>query len=272
MSIKRILSQVLVVTLSLSAALVASGCRGKLKLIDHVTFQPSDNLESVKVKLVFTDRIQTSLSGAFTVGDYGYLFVNPFTPTQAFEVGFSLDTDIVNDQHYVQLEPTEVFPNGIPMGLGHGLVQIQSPQPISSKFDLYGYVDVLHQSWLGTAAIFNFINDQYFPNELAVSQIFMRDEDGKPGVIASVFGPSVDASGNVKRAGGIAVLANVRQLLGKGLLGSSGHPVTLRPEATLPMVTGPRAAEYRGNYKKLRALESSLVRAFNSQNAPTSLQ
>jgi hypothetical protein len=266
------MSQAAVVTLCISAALMAGGCKSKFKLVDHVLFQPSDNLESVKVTLVFTDRIQTSVSGAFTVGDYGYLFVNPFTPTQAFEVGFSLDTDIVNDQHYVQLQPTEVFPNGIPMGLGYGLVQVQSPTPISSKFDLYGYVDVLHQSWLGAAAIFSFINDQYFPNDLAVSQVFLRDDEGNPGVIASVFGPSVDHAGNVKRAGGIALLANVKQLLAEGKLGSPGHPASYRPEATMPLVTGSRAGEYRGNVKKLRGLESSLIRAFNSQNAPALLQ
>jgi hypothetical protein len=268
MSFKRYgwLSKVAILAMSLSTAVLTSGCPGKFKLIDHVTFTPSDNLESVKVSLVFTNRIQTNVSGAFTVGDYGYLFVNPFTPTQPFEVGFSLDTDIVNDQHYAQLNPTEVFPNGLPIGLGYALVQIQAESPISSKFDLYGYVDVLHTSWLGTAAIFSFINDQYFPNDLSISQVFLRNGEGKPGVIASVFGPSVDNAGNMSRAGGIAVLANVRQLLEGGQL-RPGQSVTFYPEATMPMVTGGRAGEYRGNARKLRALESNLVRAFNSQAA-----
>jgi hypothetical protein len=252
-----------VIVLSVTAALLAGGCRGKFKLIERVAFTPSQNLESVKVSLVFTPRIQTSISGAFAAGSYGYLFVNPYTSSQPFEVGFSLDTDIVNDQDYAQIAPTEVFPNGVPMGIGHALVQIQAADPVSSKFDLYGYVDVLERDWLGSAAIFSFINDQYFPNDLAISQVFLRNDEGKPGVIASVFGPTVDHAGGVKRAGGIALLANVRQLIAGGYL-KPGRTVSYRPEATLPLVTGARAGEYHGNYRKLRALESQLVRAFNS--------
>lgn len=260
------LARFAVVALVANAALLAGGCRGGFKLIDSVVFEPSATLESVKVSLLFTQRIQTNLSGAFTVGEYGYIFVNPYTPTAPFEVGFALDTDIVNNQDYAQIDPTEVFPNGVPMGIGHPLVQIKSPNPVSSKFDLYGYVDVLEKDWLGSAAIFNFINDQYFPNGLTISQVFARDDEGNPGVIASVFGPTFGGSGQVARAGGIALLANVRQLLDEGKLGSPGHPVRYYAEK-FPIVSGPRAAEFQGRYKKLRAVESNLVRAFNAQQA-----
>ena len=94
-------------------------------------------------------------------------------------------------------------------------------------------------------------------------QVFLRDSAGDPGVIASVFGPTVDASGKMTQAGGIALLANVRQLITGHAIGAGAHEVTYRPEP-LPIVSGPRAAEYEGQYGKLRGLESNLVRAFNS--------
>ena len=205
------------------------------------------------MSLVFANTIQTTRCRVPVVGDYGYLFVDPYTPAQNFEVGFSLDTAIVNDQQYVHLAPTEVFPDGTPIGVGYGLVQVQAASPVSSKFDLYGYVDVLHRSWLGAAAIFSFLNnDQYFPSGLNISQVFLRDSAGDPGVIATVFGPTVDISGHTTRAGGIAVLANFKQLLASGSLGRPGHPAFLRPEATLPRVEGRRAGEYRGKPAKLQ--------------------
>lgn len=253
-----------VVVLSVFSAAIASGCNPTFNLIDHVSFQPSANLESVRVSLVFANTIETNLSGSFTIGDYGFLFVNPYTPSEPFEVGFSLDTNIVNDQNYVKLTPTEVLPNGLPIGISYGLAQIQGETPVSSQFDLYGYVDVLHQSWLGAAALFGFINNQYFPNGLSISQVFLRNAAGAPGVIASVFGPTVDGAGKVIRAGGIAVFANVKQLIASGAVGASARRVTYRPEP-IPFVSGPRAAEYEGRYTKLRGLEANLVRAFNQK-------
>jgi hypothetical protein len=248
--------------LAVIVALVFTGCKANFQLIDHVSFLPSDNLEVVRVSLVFTNNIKSDLAGGFTLKDYGFLFINPYTPSEPFEVGFSLNTKIVNDQDYIKLAPTEVLPNGVSIGLDYALVEIHAPQPISSKFDIYGYVDVLHTAWLGAAGIFTFINDQYFPNDLSISQVFLRDTQGKPGVMASVFGPSANADGSVKRAGGIAVFANVRQLLDHHAMGRGAQALTLRPEP-IPFVAGPRAREYNGNYKKLRMIESNLVRAMN---------
>ncbi len=247
--------------LALGAAAASGGCNGNVSIIDHVAFQPSADLQTVSLSLVFANTIQTNLAGSFTVADYGYLFVDPYTPTAPFEVGFALNTAIFNDQNYVKFTPTQQLPNGLPIGVGYALAQIQGASPISSQFDLYGYVDILHQSWLGTAAIFSFINNQYFPNGLSISQVFLRDSAGDPGVIASVFGPTVDGSGNMIRAGGIAVFANVRQLIANHV---TTQPLILRPEL-LPIVDGPRAPEYQGNYRKLRSLEANLIRAFNQK-------
>jgi hypothetical protein len=244
---------------------VLSGCNGKdLKIIDHVSFKPSDNLETVRVSLVFQNNIQAELSGGLYIKDYGMVFVNPYTSAEPFEVGFSLNTKVFNDQDYVKLTPTDVLPNGLPMGLGYPVAEIKGAKPISSQFDLYGYVDVLHTSWLGAAAIFGFINNQYFPDGLSISQVFLRDASGNPGVIASVFGPTLKPDGSMARAGGIALFANVRQLIAHHAIGENAQELTLRPEL-LPVISGPRAPEYEGNYKKLRGLEGSLVKAFNSR-------
>lgn len=256
-------ASLITIALSIGTAALVSGCNVNLNLIDHVVFTPSSNLETVTVGLVFTNTIQTTLSGSYEIGDYGYLFVDPYTPAAPFELGFTLNTNIVNDQNYVKLTPTEVLPNGLPIGLTYALVQIQDEHPISSAFDLYGYVDVLHQSWLGAAAMFSFINNQYFPNGLSISEVFLRDSAGNPGVIASVFGPVVNASGTMTQAGGIALFANVKQLITEGVTSPSAKPLILRPEA-MPILAGPRAAEYNGQYTKLRGLESNLVRAFNT--------
>jgi hypothetical protein len=238
-------------------AISATACKGRTALIDHVTFEPSANLETIKVSLVFSNNVQTDLAGGFALKDYGYLFVNPFTTAAPFEVGFNLNTSIVSDQDYVSIQPTEVLPNGAPIGLDHALVEIKSPAPVSSKFDIYGYVDVSKQEWLGTAAIFSFINDKYFPNGLALNQSFLRDAQGIPSIMASVFGPSLSADGTVKRAGGIALFANVKRLI-------SGHQPTVIYANELPVAIGENAAQYQSP-KAMMALENSLVRAFNSK-------
>ncbi len=206
------------------------GCKEQNKIIEKVTFKPSENLEVVRISLVFTPRIQSDLAGGFAIKHYGYLFINPYTASQRFEIGFDLNTAIVNEQDYLHLSPTTVLPNGMPIGLPHAVVEIRSPDPISPKFDLYGYVDVLHQEWLGIATMFGFVNDQYFPPGLSVNQAFLQDDQGRPGVIASVFGPTVAGDGSLVRNGGIALFANVKRLIDQ--LGREGGE--LYPKDELP--------------------------------------
>jgi hypothetical protein len=241
--------------------LFLSGCKQDMKFIDHVTFKPADNLETVRISLVFTDKIKSDLAGGYPVKDYGFLFINPYTPTQPFEVGFDLNTAIVNDQDYIKLTPTEVLPNGLPIGLPNAIVQIQAPHEISPQFDLYGYVDVLHASWLGVAPIFTFLSDKYFPAGISVSQVFMRDDQGRPGILAAIFGPTLNDDGSLKRAGGIAVFANVRQLLAHHSL-VKGQTENFYPEPGVT-ISGPASAEYEGRPDKMFLLQRKLIRAFN---------
>ncbi|MGK5087975.1 hypothetical protein WDW86_10485 [Bdellovibrionota bacterium FG-2] len=252
---------VLFICLAVASAAVMSGCKYKSSIIQKATFQVSENLETVRVSLVFTDKIKSDLAGGFTLKDYGYLFINPFTQAQPFEIGFSLNTSIVNDQDYISLTPTMVLPNGVPIGIPYGLVEIRSPNPISPKFDIFGYVDVLHANWVGVAAMFGFLNDEYFPEGLTVSQAFLNDGAGHAGIIASVFGPTLKADGTLQRAGGIAVFANIRQLINQGQ-NYRGKPIDAKPLPKL-YIQGPNAASYEHNGVKLQQLENNLVRGMN---------
>ena len=211
----------------LSLVVGTAGCNPQ-SLISKVTVAISQNLETVTVTLLFAPQIQETLAGSVAIKDYGDIFVNPSTTTAPFEIGFALNTKIVNDQDYVHLAPTEVLPNGFPIGIGYPVVQIQSVTPISTQFDLYAYVDVSKFSWLGVASIFNFLNDKNFPAGLTISQGFQNDSQGNPEILASVFGPELNPDGTMKVAGGIAVFANVRELVASGL--TPGHPLILTPK------------------------------------------
>ena len=253
--------------LALAFAVAGSGCKGNNALIEKVTFKPSDNLEVVRVSLVFTSRIQSDLAGGFSLKDYGYLFVNPYTPSQPFEIGFDLNTSIVNDQDYVKLSPTEVLPNGIPIGLPNAVVEVRAASPISPKFDLYGYVDVLKLNWIGVAAMFGFLDDKYFPAGLSLSQAFMRDNQGRPGIIGSVFGPTVGNDGTLIRNGGIALFANVRQLIsqiGGGI--PAGETFEFYSDGTVE-VSGQGADALRANPARLRAIQNRLIEGFSQQKS-----
>ena len=214
------------------AAIVAAfSCLGcKQNLIDHVTFQPSSNLEVVRVSIVFTQNVKSQLSGIYDLKNYGELFANPWTTTEPFEVGFDLNTAIVNDQNYIKLSPTNLLANGVPIGINATVVQIQDPKPINPQFDLYGYVDVLHGEWLGVAAMFTYLNDQNFPAGLTLTQTFSPDKQGVPRILADVFGPTVNSDGTLARAGGIAMFANVKELVLQQIGASVFYPET---EATI---------------------------------------
>ncbi|HLD99721.1 MAG TPA: hypothetical protein VJB59_05645 [Bdellovibrionota bacterium] len=247
---------------AIAAMVFSTGC--KPKWIDHVAFKPSDDFKTARVSLVFKDNIQTNMAGVFQIKDYGYIFVNPYTPAQRFEVGFDLNLDIVTDQDYVSITPTEYLPNGVPLGVGYPLVELRSPEPISTSFDAFGYVDVSHAKWLGVATMFKFLNDEYFPQGLTISQVFEVDAANRPAVIASVFGPTLNADGTLKRAGGIALLANVRQLIEQNRV-SPGRESKFFPKGKLHF-SGPAAAKYEGRIDKLLKIEKKLMKGFNSQN------
>lgn len=245
----------------ISLTLVAvPGCKVKQsKIIDKVTFKPSQNLETARVSLVFGEQVKTDLAGGFTIMDYGYLFVSPYTSTQRFEIGFDMNLGIFYEQDYVGVAPTTLLPNGMPIGLPNAVVQLSGPSPISPKFDLFGYVDIYGQSWLGVAMMFQFLNNDYFPAGLSISQSFLPNDQGLPGMIASVFGASLNPDGSIRRNGGIAYFANVRQLIDQfGRDAVNG----IEGEAEALSVEGSNAEYYNNNPEALSKLEDNLIRGF----------
>ncbi|OFZ81395.1 MAG: hypothetical protein A2583_05840 [Bdellovibrionales bacterium RIFOXYD1_FULL_53_11] len=240
------------------AALMAIGLGGckKQTIIDHVSVVPSDDLMNMSLSLVFADNIQTTMSGDITT-PYGNFFMIPYATTQPFEIGFNLDMSIFYDQEYVGLTPTTMLPNGTPIGIPYPVIEIKKPTPIHEKFDIYGYVDIGHYSWIGVAAIFSFMNDKYFPAGLSVSQVFLRNDLGQPAILASVFGPTLNPDNTIKVAGGISVFANVKQLIEE----YGAEPMNFKAEHRAKAI-GPNAGRLR-NPGEWRRIESKLVEGFN---------
>jgi len=261
----KVFHRVWIGSVALGLAIGVLGCKRENRLIERVSVQPSTNLEVIRIALEFNKRnVQATFAGGFPIKNYGYLFINPFTGQQPFEVGFDLNTAIVNDQDYVRLTPTTVLPNGVPIGLPYAIVEVKGVSPINPNFDAYAYIDVLHKSWLGAAGIFSFINDRFFPSGLAFTQVFMRDDQGRPGVLASVFGPELHPDGTLKRAGGIAVLANVKQLLQRqkamGLSRTQSFDLIAEPGIYLQ---GPAAKAWKGRTNEIRRIESQIIQGLN---------
>ena len=245
------------VAIAAALTVLATGCFRPQQLIEKVNVQPSDDLQTIRVSLVFGQSIKSDFGGRFALKTYGELFIQPYSATQPFEAGFDMNFSVFNEQDYLELTPTNLLPNGMPIGLPNPVVEIRGVNPISPKFDLIGYVDILNKAWLGAATMFGFISDQYFPPGLSISQVFLRDGQGNPGVLASVFGPTLNGDGSLKRAGGIALFANVKQLIKQ--FGRNG--VTLYPE-TQAYANGYQSTKYRGRPDRMLKLERQVVKGF----------
>ena len=247
----------LLITLT-ALTLLGSGCNNQV--IDHAAFQISPDLKNVSVALVFANTIQANLSGTFPIKNYGDLFVQPWTATQPFELGFSLNTAVASDNEYIHLTPTSYLPNGVPLGIPYPIVEIQAASPISSTFDLSGYVDVANQAWFGAAATFSFITDKSFPPGMAITGAFAQNAAGNPGILAYVFGASLNTNGTLKRPGGIAVLANVKQLAGISAEHGGGI-IDVKPDKVVQL-SGAHAEDYQ-NDEAIMELQRKFIDGLN---------
>jgi xanthosine utilization system XapX-like protein len=242
--------------------LALMGCKSQQSnMIEKVTYRPSDDLQTITVSLLFKEDVQSNMDGEIYT-DYGVFFMKPYSIDEHFQIGFELDMDIFYDQEYVGLSPVMTLPNGLPIGIPYPVVEVKSPTPIDPKFDMYGYVDVGHLSWLGVSTMFNFMNDENFPADLAITSVFLRDNEGKPGIIASVFGPSLAQDGTLIRSGGISLFANVRQLIKQWIDSGRSAEISVYPENKKPRVFGRNAKRF-GSPFALRALEKKLIRGLN---------
>lgn len=241
----------LVMTLLVTLSITIFGC-GDMKIIDRARFQFSDNLEIAQFSLVFTNEVRGQFGGAFALKEYGDLFVNPWTENAPFEVGFNLNwTTIVNEQDYINLQPTLVLPNGEPTDLGP-VVEVRPEQPINRSFDIYGYVDVADRSWLGIAVILNAFTSDILPSEISLRNVFMRDSAGNPVVFAKVFGPTEN------RPGGFAAFANIRYLAENRI-----SRIDLAPGGDVSL-QGKNAEYYRSHPDLLKKLQDNVIQLFNT--------
>ncbi|OFZ20441.1 MAG: hypothetical protein A2X94_10520 [Bdellovibrionales bacterium GWB1_55_8] len=239
-------------------ALAGTGC--SKGMIDRVVVTPSATFDSVRVALFFKQDVQVLLAGTVPFNGYGFIYMNPSTPSSPFEMGFDFKTSISSDPGYVELTPTLYLPNGAPIGLTYPVVEIKGTQPISPNFDLYGYVDVEKHAWFGTAAVFGMSENTEIPLGMTITQVFRRDQTGAPALFASVYGPTVGTSGEVKRAGGIAVFANIDYL--RTSMGQGAE--TYLPERNVIVTESGEEIQSRNlSKRKLRRFERSMIREAN---------
>lgn len=240
----------------------ATGC-GKSLLAD-VGFAVEPNLETAKVQLNFSDRVQSDLGGSFDIvsngRNYGTIEVQPSTPSTPFNVGFRVNLDIVNDQDFAKLEPVLDLPSGQPIpvpNLNRAFAKVALKNEVSPKFDVYAYVDVVGKEWVGLALTLKFLNNKYFPAGLSVSKGFIKGRDGSNRTIGAVFGPKVDENGNLAVPGGIALFANVRGLLTDGRAGSA--PTGLDGGEKFYIFQGPGATHYNTHPEDAEKLSETFI-------------
>jgi hypothetical protein len=204
----------LMLVFSTICLLWSTGCdQEQFRFIRKISVEMSDNLESITLMMDFAPRVQFNLPGEFPVGKWGSVFLNAPTSQNPFQVGFRLNTSIFRDNDILHLQPISTFPNGVqfPRTIETALVQISGATPINDQIDIYGYVDIARQRWLGIAVMLKFV-DQTFPAGLAFSQEFFPNTQGKPAAVASVFGPKVQNS-RVTIPGGFALMGDISRLL-----------------------------------------------------------
>ena len=256
-------------TFAMLAFLPGFSCK-QASVIDGVAFKIDPNVQTAKVQLNFSSEVESDLGGTFDVKsgdrDYGTLEVEPSTSESPFNVGFRLNLEIVNDPAFnklVQLNPVLDLPSGQPIpipNLNRAFAQVKMVNEINPNFDIYAYIDAANngREWVGVAMTLKFLNNKYFPAGLSVSKQFLKDSAGRARAVGAVFGPKVDNNGNLVKAGGIALFANLKALIAGGKLegGDKG--------SKLYIFDGPLAPYYEQNPKaafQLNQAFKTLMRA-----------
>lgn len=237
-------------TLAVVALALAVGCKKvSFSIIKGVGIEVPPNLESVKVRMDFSSDVQSDIGGVFPIKDYGQIELEPSTPTNPFNIGFRLNTSVFNEQDFVDLQAVTTLPSGqpFPFIVDRALVQVKVKEQISSKFDIYMFVDVMKAEWLGVALTLKFLDNKNFPVGLAVAQQFVPGKDGYARVAGEIFGPKVDEAGNLAVPGGIAVFANVRGLINDARTASTTNMLIYDGAQRPFLFDGPSAPHYRKN-------------------------
>jgi hypothetical protein len=245
-------------------AWMASSCNDKAAdYLQKATFDLSDDFKSARIALVFTPKVKATFGSDFSIKDYGNLFTLPYVEgQQPFTAGFDLDMNVLYDNEYVEMAPTERLPNGLPLGLPHAVVGVEAGSIGGAHF--HAYLDIKELSWLGMAVMIDAV-DENFPEDLSVSQVFRRDAAGNPEVFGTFFGPMLDKQGNVIQSGGLALFANVKALIdarAEGRVNAAGA-VELSPEAGFEL-SGPAAAYYRAHPAELGRISQKYMEALSN--------
>ena len=247
------------------AALAAASCKPTAKYLDRVAFKIDPDLNTASVALVFSDKVRPNFSADFAIKDYGNLYTRPFSEgVQPFQAGLDLNLSILLDNEYVQMTPTYVLPNGMPLGTGGPLVQVGAGGIGNGSAEFFGYLDIRELKWLGMSAMIRLV-DENFPADIVISQVFLRDTAGEPAVFASFFGPKLNADGSVARPGGFALFANTRALF--SAQGDRRGTIELFPESELQLA-GPAAEHYRAHPVELARLGELWSKALSQLHGP----
>lgn len=244
----------------LFTCLAAAGCK-KTSIISGIDYEVRPNLETVKVAMNFANNIKTDLGGSFTVKDYGTLDVTPWTPTNPFSVGFTMNTNVLNDQDYVNFTPTTVLPNGdpLPIAANRAYAQVKLENPINKNFDVYAYVDAYQHEWFGVAVLLNVINDKYFPAGLTITTNFLKDKVGNARGVGAFFGPAIDSNGKMTKSGGIAFFANIKALVAAQKANVKANEKRANPY----LFSGTMASYYKSSTSRQSMLQTAIVEAMN---------
>jgi hypothetical protein len=273
---KNLIQSVLIFALA-ALTLGLSGCKNN-PIIGGVKYSIEPNVETFKIALDFSKDIVSDLGGSFPVKDYGTIEVNPSTPDQPFSIGFRMNLEALNDNDYIHYEPVTTLPSGQPLpipGLNRALALVKLDNKINKHFDVYTYLDVADngKEWMGIAVLPDFMSSKYFPGGLVITKNFLKDKAGYSQVIATVFGPKTDSTGNqVPMSGGFAVFANARELI-KGSANQTASFMMSQTSRTgfdkgsnQYFFHGPLAPYYTSN-KKAQSAISETVRTLLRENS-----
>lgn len=192
------------------------GCNNHV--IESADFTMDPDLKNATLALNFGASVNPDFGGSYPLKDFGTVFARQSDGERPFAVGFTLNTSIFHAEEFVNFHRTGDLPNEEPFPeiIGKELVQIKLNEPVSSKVDVFTYVDlppeVFNGEWIGVAFSLNFIDMKNFPPGLALSKNFLRDQNGKYRVVAVVYGPKLNQAGAVAVPGGIALFGNIKEL------------------------------------------------------------
>jgi len=184
--------------------------------VESVSLTLSQDRASLKVSAQLPEKNHSSVSGSFAVQEYGSLLVQAYSTGSKLSFGFDLAGTLFSDTGYGALTPVEVLANGVPMPNDKAMVEI--PSGLSgASVNLYGYVDIKDQKWMGMSAILTAVDDANFPEGLNLTQWYDLDETGLPRIVAYVNGPVLGKDGVIKTAGQMSVFVKVAAYMSSGL-------------------------------------------------------